>query len=404
MSLNFPASPTNGQVYDNWIYSSAKGAWEAKPLDSAKTITADVAPANPDDGDQWFNTNDGTLYIYVVDLDGGQWVESQAPITANGYYSPNYIINGGFDIWQRGTSQTSSGYGSADRWSNVCSGTTTISQETSDLPSVAGIRFGIKFVTGASSSFGQFYTALEQADVIRLRGKTLTLSAYVKISGSYAGNWQMKVYSSNSVDTPLSSVSSLIGTAQNIATAATSSWTRVSYTFTMPSDAVGFKIEFSPDTVQPSGVTVRMTGVQLEEGAVATTFRRNANSLQGELAACQRYYYRLNVSSVGTSGNPRLAPGYVLNSSSSEYAIRFAVPMRIVPTSFDSSAANTFASYNASSGVLRGSSITSAPSDSSNETGHLQLTITGGSMTQSQAVVLLNFGGTSCFLGWTAEL
>lgn len=36
----------------------------------------------------------------------------------------NKIINGDFDIWQRGVSQTSSGYGSADRWRNTHAGST----------------------------------------------------------------------------------------------------------------------------------------------------------------------------------------------------------------------------------------------------------------------------------------
>lgn len=28
MSLSFPASPTNGQIYQNWVWSSAVGAWQ----------------------------------------------------------------------------------------------------------------------------------------------------------------------------------------------------------------------------------------------------------------------------------------------------------------------------------------------------------------------------------------
>ena len=32
-ALDFPSSPTDGQVFDNWIYSSSKGAWQSKPVE-----------------------------------------------------------------------------------------------------------------------------------------------------------------------------------------------------------------------------------------------------------------------------------------------------------------------------------------------------------------------------------
>lgn len=79
-ALDFPASPTNGQVYANWIYSTAKGAWQAKPI-TGKVTTSATAPSAPSNGDEWFNTNDGNLYVYYTDIDGSQWVQVKSDAT-----------------------------------------------------------------------------------------------------------------------------------------------------------------------------------------------------------------------------------------------------------------------------------------------------------------------------------
>ena len=80
MPLDFPTSPTNGQTYNGYVYSSSVGAWQAKPAAQSPFYTSDTPPSNPVVGDSWFNTNDGTMYIYVNDGTSSQWVEHRSEI------------------------------------------------------------------------------------------------------------------------------------------------------------------------------------------------------------------------------------------------------------------------------------------------------------------------------------
>jgi hypothetical protein len=81
-----------------------------------------------------------------------------------------------------------------------------------------------------------------------------------------------------------------------------------------------------------SGTSVYISGIQLELGTVPTTFARAGGTIQGELAACQRYYIRLNQSgnyaTLNTSGAATSTTVAQMNAS-------LPIQMRVFPTSMD---------------------------------------------------------------------
>lgn len=74
MALNFPANPSDGDVYGNYTYNATKGVWSSSSIPQAYTVS-ETAPLNSRNGDLWFSTTNGRSYIYYEDSDSSQWIE-----------------------------------------------------------------------------------------------------------------------------------------------------------------------------------------------------------------------------------------------------------------------------------------------------------------------------------------
>jgi hypothetical protein len=114
-----------------------------------------------------------------------------------------------------------------------------------------------------------------------------------------------------------------------------SSWTRHTATFTIPTTANAFQIYFRFTPVGTAGANdfYRITGVQLEEGPIATSYKPNGSTYEAELASCQRYYV-----SQGGSTNWGLSPAWANATTGIRATIPTPVTMRATPTLTDTNA------------------------------------------------------------------
>ena len=233
----------------------------------------------------------------------------------------NYIINGNFDVWQRGTSQTTSGYGSDDRWYNAnLDSTKTHSQvlctDTERLLFNAS-KFSRTVVSSvvAASSYAIKRTSIE--DVTKLAGKTITLSFWAK-ADSNKNIWLEFKQSFGTGGSPSAQTIGIYGQAIPL----TTTWQKKTITVTLPSIAgktlgadgvhtTSTEMQFwfdvgsdhlarIPTGIQQSG-TFDIAQVQLEEGSVATPFEQRPYGL--ELMMCQRYYQINMIRAVLGAGN-----------------------------------------------------------------------------------------------------
>ena len=243
----------------------------------------------------------------------------------------NYCINGAFDIWQRGTTFTNPGGGSgtytADRWTVYFNGNGTVTQETSVKPDTS--TYALKVTATASSAGNDVYQLVEQLNMEQFRGKVVTLS--VKVAGTATLAPAIGLAYSTTADTALTVTNTGI-TATIVANPAINASTFVTYIsqFTVPTTAKTLRIQLGSATMANTNV-LYWAEAQLEIGSVATAFSRTGGTIQGELAACQRYYFRTTLAADAIT--PFTGAAY---STTAAYGImKSLVTMRVIPTSVD---------------------------------------------------------------------
>ena len=193
----------------------------------------------------------------------------------------NFIINGGMDFWQRGTSFTVSNNAYLmDRWYNTGDTNLTVTRDT-DVPTDPYFQYSAKLVGTGTQSITQ---KIESANSQFMAGKVVTISLYAKKT-SGTGALNINIYYPSAKDNFASLTQ--IGSALQLSSNPGSSWAKYSVTVTMPSNIIN-GLAVLIDNVNSH--TIFVTGVQVELGSTATPFSRAGGTIQGELAACQRYY------------------------------------------------------------------------------------------------------------------
>lgn len=320
--------------------------------------------------------------------------------------SRQVLINGSFDVWQRGTSINASGglQYLADRWcaynTIIPSQTMTISkQDGSGVPgSVDCLRFQRNSgQTGVNTIY--LAQSLETRDSKKFLGKKLTLSFWARIgTGTVQTSLQATIRSGTGTDQNL--LQSFTGETVEASVTATANTVWQKFTVTMSGVLTGksqVAVMFSYTPLGTAGASDYFEIAQIQLCAGDVALPHQPRSFAEELALCQRYYEKsYNYAKIpgasdsdGAGAEVRVVPNSTIPNGQKYGTVSFKVKKRTIsPTVIaypHTNSANTGRVSDATSGadLAAGSGSVAI----SSESGFLPWNASGGNISTTNAVV-----------------
>ena len=287
----------------------------------------------------------------------------------------NILINGDFQVSQRGdyTSATSASSGYyLDRWKlNRATVTGNLTHDTTER--------SLKLdATSAGTGRLAFFQQVEDKNYLPFKGKTMTISAWVKSS---TPNANIYLYNGSGY------------TACSTSHSGSGQWEYLTATGVASATASSFEVSFglisgTGGTVSiASGDYIEAKEVQLELGKVATPFEHR--SYGEELALCQRYYWRS-----ASAAYTYLGSGLITNSSLGLVPIFFPQTMRTTPTC---SASGSF-------GLLQTNTLSASLAFTEGSQQSIRANVTVSGATAGRACLLRTENSTAAYIDADAEL
>lgn len=231
----------------------------------------------------------------------------------------NLLINGNFDVWQRGTPFYAGGF-TADRWYLVSNGANKASRIAGNI-GLDNATNHIRLTTLSSGSYPVLSQAVDSDITSGLRGKQAIFSFYAKkpSDSNWTGLVYGKVYYSTDFDSLVNGKSEIIDSAFS-GTLSTDSWTLYSKSFTVPNNASTLMVEISPSGGLNNTSIIDIGRAKLELGSVVTSFK--PVTYNEELNRCKRFYQKVEA---------KLKAGTGAGNSTKKFGV--STPLPVTPRS-----------------------------------------------------------------------
>ena len=295
---------TTGQVLSKTSGTDMDFTWVT--TDDANAIQNSIVNAK---GDLIGASANDTPAILSVGANGETLVaDSSATVGLRYSATPsasNPVLNSAMQVWQRGTSfsiAASAPYTyTADRWcmtSSANQATTISRQATGDTTNLPNIQYAMRFQrnsgqTGVAALYN--FSSFESVNSIPFAGKTVTMSFYARAGANYSATSSVLGVGLNTGTGTDQAFFSMTGATNAILSNATltTTWQRFTFSGTVAATVTQMApyFIFTPTGTAGANDYYEITGVQIDIGSVALPFRTYAATLQGELAACMRYYF-----------------------------------------------------------------------------------------------------------------